>query len=152
MSKDPIRAFYEKAKRDIQETGQTIIAVADDPLYCYTIGNSRRGLADLIIVAHINPVHLQALLNDLADFQAERGSAFEVGELAKPADFLLPVRFSPCPENIEVTHCCQASQVEKGRNEIRTYLQVLLADPGGKFPDEVGYEWGCNQQILRRSN
>ena len=152
MNKEAVKAFYEKAARDIAETGQTIIAVADDPLYIYTVGNSRRGLADLIIVAHINPAHLQAMLNDLADFQAARGRSFEVGEVVQPADFKLSVRFSPCPEDIETTRCCQASQIEKGRAEPRTYLQVLLPDPNGRFPDEPGYEWGARQQILRWSN
>ena len=148
MNRELIRQFYDKCEADIERDGQTIIGVDASPRYYYTVGNSRRGLADFIIVANLRPKSTTQLLNAVAVHQWQLGRPFLPGELIQPEDFTLPLKAHATPADILESHCCRQPQIEKGRTEPVTVLQLLLPDPRGKFPDEAGYGWDAGQIIL----
>lgn len=112
--------------------------VEDDgePPFTYTVGNHERGMPELLIVGFWHPVLLQ-VLNLMGQMQRDRGKGFEVGELVDyGAD--VPARIGPASYDVRDEYTRLVSVYYD--TEAYNVVQVLLADPGGRYPDDPNCE------------
>lgn len=142
-----MRAFYERALKMIEEHGRFILNVIST--HSYTIGNTRKGLPELIIVGPFNPRQSQAVLNDLSEKMIERGRAFDEGELVSLGG-KYPVAVYRASEAIKPEVTCQAGQI-LGREDYDV-MQVVYCDPNGHFPGHKDCEPPYNVKVWRHLN
>lgn len=145
MSKDEIERRIEELKRKqdrhIAETGRTLVGVfplrgSKDPTnetFVYTMGNSLKGLPELLIVGLHDD---RGILNALSEAMIERGRAFDDREVYTFEGSNCPLCFVDAAEVVKDRYTVQANQ-RFGRDRYRVQ-QVVLSDKAGLFPWQQG--------------
>jgi hypothetical protein len=124
-------------RHHIEEFGQHIRRVAagesaNEPGFMYTIGNSQRGLPELLIVGPTDDQFMD-LLNYLGEMQRHLGRAFrheERVDLGAP----LPVRIVDAGAEGRDNYAVQVGVFYQTQDF--DVQQVLICDPQGRWPDD----------------
>lgn len=141
------RRFGENLRRNIAEHGRGVIGIfpaedSADPVndaFAYTIGNSLRGLPELLLIGMYGE-RATAILNRVSELVAAKADPFAEGELplGNASVYLLPVG-----DGVKDTHTVQASNFLDGRKY--RVVQVVLCDQRGRFP----WQDGCAEPYSR---
>jgi hypothetical protein len=141
--------FHTDTAEHIREYGRSIISVfdgeGDEIPFAYTIGNTERGLPELLVIGTTKAY----FLNNLSQLMIDRGSPFKDGELVDLGG-KYPVRISLTNDGrAQDDYTIQAGQYY-GTEEYPV-LQVLLCDKEGRFPGEAECQRPyCDVPILRK--
>lgn len=132
-----IEDFYAKARRNIRETGRTVVFVAADPGFAYTIGNSLRDLPELIVFG-LSPDDSVLTLNAWSSLMIKRGASFGDGEMVRFDEFseALPCRATRCDGLAKLRYSIQISRVFDVDDRAYDLMQMLIPDKRGVFPDD----------------
>jgi hypothetical protein len=125
--------LHLKIAHDIATHGQSVMGVASQPSFSYTIGNHGRGLPELIVVG-MNPLDACMVLNALGRMQRICGEAL-LGDvsLGKGAA-ALRLRFVSDELLVKDEYTYQVF-VHYMTEDYRV-TQVLIPDKAGKFPGD----------------
>jgi hypothetical protein len=131
MSKAALRKLHKDIEHDIRKYGRSIIGVAADPSFAYTIGNWKAGLPELLVIG----TRQASFLNDLSERMRSRGKAFVNDEVINLG--------GRCPLKAVIANKTARDQytIQAGEHfgtEDYALLQMLISDLNGVFPDEPG--------------
>lgn len=136
--------FRGKIARDVREHGRSVVGVFPDAAspppngaFAYTIGNSDRGLPELLVVGMFDRDAMW-LLNRLSEKMVARGGPFASGEMVD-----LGGRRAVCvvdaADEVKDLYTFQAT-AWRGGPDYRVQ-QVVVPDPEGRFP----WDDGCGE-------
>ena len=135
-----VAAVQQSMREAIEREGWMVLSVfptADEPAgtppFAYTIGLSKVGLAELLLIAPVpNPI-LSMALNNLAELMLDQGEAFTDGAIVD-AGFNFPLKVIVADPAVRVEYTAQVDAV-LGLGDYAVQ-QVLLCDPQGIYPDD----------------
>ena len=129
--KDP---FYLGIARTIERHGSQVLAIAPEkktPAFYYTIGNSIKGMPELLMIGNIEAKAAMQILNKLSDQMVEANKKFSNGERVNMGgEYDLQVWDTTPVAQLQYTlQCTEFFQTKQ-------YLvqQVVLPDPKGRYP------------------
>jgi hypothetical protein len=141
--------LYGIIKDNILNHGRHLMAVFpthDDPgePFCYTIGNHRKGLPELLLIGDCSSA-IGHILNNLSEQMIARGCAFDNNEMVRPfldnpsLAALRVIKASPVVKELYTVQAGRAMDTED-----YTVMQVVCPGTNGKFPGEDGADstWG----------
>jgi hypothetical protein len=132
----------------IREHGQHVVRVMGETWpFAYTVGNSKRGLPELLLIGSNSDAAKDAL-DAMGKMMRDRGRPFEEGEtvdLGKTPLTSFPVKVINATDPAALRdYACQAHKDAKVQ-------QVLMLDKAGRFPDQVGCAEPYSTILLMRS-
>jgi hypothetical protein len=140
-----MKEFHAIIEADIQQYGRSVIGVKDHPPFSYTIGNSPRGLPELLVFGMSNG----QILDVLSDMMIERGRAFDDGELVHLGG-ACPIKMICADWRAKDDYTVQAGV--HYHTEHYDVQQVLIPDPDGRFPDDPGCLFPYRDVPILRGN
>lgn len=136
---------------NIARTGRHIMWVFPDPeggeVFSYTIGNSLRGLPELLWLGRYDPKTVVWLLNELSERMVRRRGSFRDGEIVDLGG-AQPICVVEASDEVKERFTIQVANFANGDYSV---LQVVMPDKEGRFP----WDDGCadpyaRQKIYRR--
>jgi Domain of unknown function (DUF4262) len=136
--------FHDRIAEIIEEHDQYVMAVVTDddnhsgdhPFdFVYSIGNTGRGLPELLMLGNMDFHVMGGVLNDLGRLMRERGRPFDDGEVV-PTGGRLPVKVINAGSVAGAEYACWAGDYYQ-TDAVRVQ-QVLVPDTDGRFPGEPG--------------
>lgn len=128
--------------------GHQVVAVADDddrPMYAYTLGRTAHDLPELLIAGPLLPHIAQRVLNRVASIASPTSRA---GTVEFPAGLVVPrrrvqlVEVDPWLAGLHRVTTMFGSDVRA--------TQIVLAEEGGRWPWETGYDHAVFPQPVHR--
>lgn len=130
--------FHINIATHIAAAGQSVVSVPGargGHGFSYTIGNTLRGLPELLLIGSFDPRQACIILNALGEHMRKAGKPFEDGTYPV-ADFPLPLRFRTAGDSVRDNYTVQAGQ-HLGR-ENYAVTQVILCDKHQRYPGDAG--------------
>lgn len=121
---------------NIDRAGQHLFAIfgdGDAPGFIYTIGNANHALPELLLIGDFSPQSVAPILDVVGRRMRETGQ-FPLEELDVGATY--PVRTRLAGERAKSEYTLQVGEY-LGHEEYAV-VQLLLADPAGRYPGEQG--------------
>lgn len=145
MRQDDIRkahlALLAQVTEHIEKAGQSVIGVfgggATEPTFSYTIGNTAKGLPELLIFG-LHPEEARGVLNMFGRMMRTRAEAFGNMERVSLGEGALPVLMVETDERGTDEYARQA-RVYFGDQDV-SVVQVVIPDRQGRFPGQPGCE------------
>ena len=135
---------YDQIKNNIRDHGRSIPCIADNPPFCYTIGNTLVGMPELLIIGMMEG----GILNMLSEIMIEAGKPFDDGQLVLIPGARLPVKVIKANDTAHTKYARLATGLYG--NTDYPILQIVMCDKEGKFADEVGCKPPyCTFPVLR---
>lgn len=138
----------------IEKYGFTLVGVFDpegnEPGFVYTIGLTERGWPEVIMIGNIHPMIAEQFLSEMI---ANWGKAEKVimGDNLDLIQFqdksVHPIRVIDVNQNkAEQKYACRAKHLYPDRDV--KYVQALIPDRFGRFPDEPEYDQSKQAQPI----
>ena len=132
-----MQEFHDRAAGDIERYGRHVVCVAPteaeasgdlNDYFSYTIGNSRKGYPELLVVGVFRQGYI---LNSLSEMMIERGYKFADGEMVDLGGSF-PVCLVDAADSVKDDYTIQAGE-HYGSSDYAV-MQVVLSDKAGLFP------------------
>ncbi|WP_028193320.1 DUF4262 domain-containing protein [Salinispora pacifica] len=145
----PLEEFLQNQQRLINEFGWAVTAVLPDlgesgSTFAYTVGLTEHDLPELVI-AGLDPLTAQELLNDMAARVSSRAERFTHGQ--RVADLLAGydaiIVEGPATDALHPG----AAHARYGKDRVRLQ-QIVWPDTHSRFPWDDGYEYPAHVQPL----
>lgn len=138
----------------IQEHGYTFIGVFDpdgkNPTFAYSLGLSRRGWPEVLLIGNIHPRVIEAILTDLIKSWEANGSPI-IGDNADAIKFAdgssHPLRVVPVDATHAVEHYARQAPTYADEHHVEV-VQVCWPDQNGVYPQDEGYNTAMTQPLL----
>jgi hypothetical protein len=136
--------LHAKVRDNIKRTGRHIMYVfpnEDDPdkmngYFGYSIGNTNKGLPELLLVGNIEPRYMMALINTLSQKMLDRGRKFDDGELVDLGG-KIPMCIVDASDEVKDRFTIQCENfLDAGRDY--AVQQIVMPDKTGKLPWQEG--------------
>ena len=129
-----IKASHEK----IEKFGRTVLGVWDEDHpgqmgFFYTVGNSLKGLPELLLVLNVSPDFGASFLNFLSNKMIEQNKAFDHMELVDTGG-KFPVMTVMANDHAKEHYMIQVENL-LGPKEFEV-LQIVIPDRSGLFPND----------------
>ena len=141
MLEEKYEDLYDNLRDMIKEFGNALIGV---PGFVYTIGNSKVGLPELLLVGNFDHGSVALILNDLSKTMRERGEAFPEGMLEMEG-YGFPFKVRKASDAAKEEYTVQAGQCL--RTEDYDVLQIIICDRDGKYPGDEGCDPNFNVEM-----
>lgn len=146
---DDLESAVAKVRRAVEEDGAYLMAVPEDtearrPDYVYTVGLTEKGLPELVVFGLQQPT-ADLLLRPLFE-RMHAGEILQRGERMTVGPFTLVLHDVPTAVAIQYMGLLDVLYDER---EI-SCIQVVWADPHGRFPWESGFGDLKLQPVLSR--
>ncbi len=129
-------ALLAQVKEHIEKAGQSVIGIFDgDPPFSYTIGNTAKGLPELLLIG-MHPAQAREILNMFGSMMRNRGEGFANMELVSLGDGALPLLMVETDERGSDEYARQA-RAYFGDQDV-SVVQVVIPDRQGRFPGQPG--------------
>lgn len=140
---DNLAKFKKMTAENIEHFGQSVVGVfpakgEKGPEFYYTIGNTGRGLPELLVLGGFPPDIVTNLLNTISARQAETLSGVPEGEI--DIGWSVPFKIVRASEEAKKRYSVQVGQYYQ--REDYELLQVLLQDKDGHYQDDERCAWG----------
>ena len=123
--------FYKRIRQNIETAGRMVLAVSDNPPFCYSIGNAERGLPE-IYVAGIADSSMQWIINEVSE-RMVAGDKFLDGAMISLGG-AFPVKAVTMSDEGRLERLIQAGQYY-GHDDYCA-IQLIVPDTRGRFPDD----------------
>ncbi|MFV2019428.1 uncharacterized protein DUF4262 [Micromonospora sp. Llam0] len=145
----PLEEFLQNQQRLINEFGWAVTAVLPDlgesgSTFAYTVGLTEHDFPELVI-AGLDPLIAQALLNDMAGRVYSRAERFTHGQ--RVADLLVGYDAIIVEGPATDALLPGAAHARYGKDRVRLQ-QIVWPDPRSRFPWDDGYEYPAHVQPL----
>ncbi len=124
------RKMLTRIRADVELYGLSVIFVGDSPPFSYTVGRSKRGLPELLIVLPLHPEAGKTILNHLDQLMPSR----------LPSDTLVSVggKYPVMLVDADIRAQRRYTLLASALNGDDPYQvqQVLLCDPEGRYPGD----------------
>jgi hypothetical protein len=140
MCRNGMASVIEAAKDNMKRVGRTCLGVMGDPPFMYTVGNTQRGLPELLLIGSCEEA-AKDMLNFISEKIAEDQSERSMDLGGKAPVYLLEADDSAKDYTRLASHFFDRYNV----------MQVIPSDMSGKFP----WDKGCkkpyrNAPVLRK--
>jgi hypothetical protein len=132
--------FYSRITDIIEKHDQYIQVVLAGPTtlgFGYTIGNTERGLPELLMIGNFSHGYLAFILDFLGEEMRKQGQPFDNGELVSIGG-KHPVKIVNAGTEAREEYAIQVG--EYYHHDDYVIQQVLVPDGEGRFPNETGCE------------
>lgn len=135
----PFEQITERVRQNIEQYGQHVQGVGGgggirvSPPFAYTIGNSARGLPELLFIGPFDFRLGTMILNAVAKHMWEKGR-IEPGML--DLEWTFPFKLREAGGDVRDTFTIQAGQFYGHENY--TVMQVMICDKAGRYPGDPG--------------
>lgn len=131
-----LTTLHAQTRSNIDQHGQSVVAVFGGQPFAYTIGNAEKGLPELLLVGRYSPEFACTVLNGIGAAMRARGWPLEEHSFGGK----FPVKLRPAGPDARTEYTIQAGQFLD--TEDYGVLQVLIPDPAGHYPGEPECETG----------